>query len=113
MHVKERRHLRGGALSYARARKLIMIGIGLGFQSMPPLCCEASARDDSSMKSARRPTCAGQNNKQKVIVLMRHGMTDWNFDGRVQGGLDKSRLNKIGVKQASSSWHASEVYTCR
>lgn len=31
---------------------------------------------------------------------MRHGMTDWNFDGRVQGGLDKSRLNRIGIKQA-------------
>lgn len=31
---------------------------------------------------------------------MRHGMTNWNFDGRVQGGLDKSRLNQIGMRQA-------------
>lgn len=31
---------------------------------------------------------------------MRHGMTNWNYDGRVQGGLDKSRLNQIGIRQA-------------
>lgn len=31
---------------------------------------------------------------------MRHGMTDWNHDGRIQGGLDRSRLNNTGVRQA-------------
>lgn len=27
-------------------------------------------------------------------------MTNWNCDGRIQGGLDKSRLNQIGMRQA-------------
>lgn len=31
---------------------------------------------------------------------MRHGMTDWNWQGRVQGSLDHSRLNRMGMRQA-------------
>lgn len=34
---------------------------------------------------------------------MRHGLTDWNFAGRVQGGLDKSRLNPEGMRQAKEA----------
>lgn len=30
-------------------------------------------------------------------------MTNWNYDGRIQGGLDKSRLNQIGIRQARSA----------
>lgn len=35
-----------------------------------------------------------------TVVIMRHGATDWNEEGRVQGGLDKSHLTKAGVRQA-------------
>lgn len=35
-----------------------------------------------------------------TVVLMRHGLTDWNCEGRVQGGLDHSRLTSVGMRQA-------------
>lgn len=37
---------------------------------------------------------------QSFVVLLRHGMTDWNLAGRVQGSLDESRLNEVGTEQA-------------
>lgn len=40
---------------------------------------------------------------QSIVVLMRHGTTDWNMAGRVQGNLDESRLNEVGIKQATSA----------
>lgn len=33
------------------------------------------------------------------IVLLRHGATDWNLQGRCQGSSDRS-LNEVGVRQA-------------
>jgi broad specificity phosphatase PhoE len=33
------------------------------------------------------------------IVLLRHGATDWNLQGRCQGSSDR-RLNEVGVRQA-------------
>lgn len=40
------------------------------------------------------------NPDQSIIILLRHGATDWNSEGRVQGNLDTSRLNALGIHQA-------------
>ena len=40
-----------------------------------------------------------------VIYYMRHGETDWNVEGRLQGGID-TPLNQLGLTQAA---HAGRV----
>jgi probable phosphoglycerate mutase len=35
-----------------------------------------------------------------TIYYMRHGETDWNVEGRLQGGID-TRLNELGLTQAA------------
>jgi broad specificity phosphatase PhoE len=40
-----------------------------------------------------------------TIYYMRHGETDWNVEGRLQGGID-TRLNELGLTQAA---HAGRV----
>src|ERR1043166_3735677 len=40
-----------------------------------------------------------------VIYYMRHGETDWNVEGRLQGGID-TPLNELGLTQAA---HAGRV----
>lgn len=48
-------------------------------------------------------------NKKGLIVFVRHGQTDWNIDGRMQGrediplnqkGLEEARLTAEGIKKA-------------
>ena len=40
-----------------------------------------------------------------TIYYMRHGETDWNVEGRLQGGID-TPLNELGLSQAA---HAGRV----
>lgn len=40
-----------------------------------------------------------------TIYYMRHGETDWNVEGRLQGGID-TPLNELGLAQAA---HAGRV----
>ena len=40
-----------------------------------------------------------------TIYYMRHGETDWNAEGRLQGGID-TPLNELGLTQAA---HAGRV----
>jgi broad specificity phosphatase PhoE len=42
-----------------------------------------------------------------VIYYIRHGETDWNVEGRLQGGID-TPLNELGLTQAT---HAGRVLT--
>ena len=37
-----------------------------------------------------------------IICLIRHGQTDWNKQGLVQGITNK-RLNEVGIKQANDA----------
>ncbi|GAQ82723.1 Phosphoglycerate mutase [Klebsormidium nitens] len=37
---------------------------------------------------------------EKTIVMVRHGLSTWNFEGRVQGSSDKSILSETGIWQA-------------
>jgi len=34
------------------------------------------------------------------FIILRHGLTDWNVEGRMQGTSDFSRLTPLGVSQA-------------
>jgi serine/threonine-protein phosphatase PGAM5 len=36
----------------------------------------------------------------KTVVLVRHGLSSWNAEGRVQGSSDKSVLSDVGIAQA-------------
>lgn len=63
-------------------------------------CEQQSPRPKDPNSSPRRPSIVAKRKRPKTVVIMRHGMTDWNFDGRIQGGLDISRLNKLGSRQA-------------
>lgn len=58
-----------------------------------------SHTNNPDVTQTRRPIDSWHKTKQSTVILMRHGMTDWNQEGRVQGGLDKSRLNDTGYKQ--------------
>ncbi|KAI0565944.1 Histidine phosphatase [Gracilaria domingensis] len=76
----------------------------LGFRSFPVFAnikrSQSGSQSTPETREARRPSVSTQNGGQKFVILMRHGMTDWNQDGRIQGSLDRSRLNSTGVKQA-------------
>jgi serine/threonine-protein phosphatase PGAM5 len=37
---------------------------------------------------------------EKTIVMVRHGLSTWNYEGRVQGSSDQSTLSETGVWQA-------------
>ena len=61
--------------------------------------------------SSREPKVSGINSvlpsvmniTEKIVVIMRHGQTDWNCDGRIQGTLDQSQLTDNGVLQAQTA----------
>lgn len=57
--------------------------------------CPATAAPATTGSGALRAVRAGP-----VCVLVRHGETDWNARGRVQGQLDESRLTPLGEEQA-------------
>ncbi|EFJ14807.1 hypothetical protein SELMODRAFT_445834 [Selaginella moellendorffii] len=42
----------------------------------------------------------------KRFFLVRHGLSSWNEEGRIQGSSDKSVLTEIGVSQAQRCKHA-------
>jgi broad specificity phosphatase PhoE len=50
----------------------------------------------------------------KELLLIRHGQTNWNTQGRVQGGGD---LNEVGITQSNAlaavleKFHATAIYT--
>lgn len=63
-------------------------------------CSHSESHGSSRQARVRRPSLPMENDTQRFMILMRHGMTDWNHDGRIQGSLDRSRLNTTGMKQA-------------
>lgn len=65
-----------------------------------PVCAQQSPQESSSHARRKNQSSHGAPPKQAFVVLMRHGMTDWNLAGRVQGNLDESRLNDVGIEQA-------------
>lgn len=73
----------------------------------PPISFSPRCSQDppaTSPSTAHRPEIQSSSESSSTtpvsVVLMRHGMTNWNLAGRVQGGLDHSRLNTIGIRQA-------------
>ncbi|AHM62520.1 phosphoglycerate mutase [Flammeovirgaceae bacterium 311] len=48
--------------------------------------------------------------KQKKIYLIRHGQTDYNKNGMVQGSGIDTPLNEEGYRQAELFWHAYKDY---
>ncbi|CDF36065.1 unnamed protein product [Chondrus crispus] len=67
---------------------------------LQPRCDAGGSSAKESSEPARRPRPPAHSHGQTSVILMRHGMTNWNYIGRVQGGLDKSRLNTTGILQA-------------
>lgn len=65
-----------------------------------PRCTASPASSRDPAKTPRRPRACPEGLRQAAVILMRHGQTDWNHAGRVQGGLDRSRLNDHGMRQA-------------
>ena len=58
---------------------------------MPPCRCDTS--DFFSLNRSLPGICTVQ------IVLVRHGATDWNLQGRCQGSTDR-HLSEVGIRQA-------------
>lgn len=67
---------------------------------LQPRCDATGPPQNDAAQVPRRPRAPIHGQSQVAVILMRHGMTNWNYVGRVQGGLDKSRLNGIGLRQA-------------
>lgn len=74
--------------------------------AVQPRCSASPPPASEASKTPRRPRAASETQPQVSVILMRHGQTDWNYAGRVQGGLDKSRLTHVGMRQArqAGSW---------
>ncbi|XP_049384098.1 phosphoglycerate mutase-like protein 4 isoform X2 [Solanum stenotomum] len=77
----------------------------LRFNSIPPLLHISMA--DSTSRVISQPECGGDAKSENVspsfteIIVIRHGETEWNADGRIQGHLDVE-LNDIGRQQATA-----------
>uniref|UniRef100_M0ZJF5 Phosphoglycerate mutase n=1 Tax=Solanum tuberosum TaxID=4113 RepID=M0ZJF5_SOLTU len=62
---------------------------------------------DSTSRVISQPECGGDAKSENVspsfteIIVIRHGETEWNADGRIQGHLDVE-LNDIGRQQATA-----------
>ena len=39
----------------------------------------------------------------KQVVLVRHGMSNWNVEGRIQGSSDEPELTEFGVEQVRAA----------
>ncbi|XP_025885038.1 phosphoglycerate mutase-like protein 4 isoform X2 [Solanum lycopersicum] len=73
--------------------------------SIPPLLHISMA--DSTSRVISQPECGGDAKSENVspnfteIIVIRHGETEWNAGGRIQGHLDVE-LNDIGRQQATA-----------
>lgn len=65
-----------------------------------PMCRQQQPQRSSKPPRKKTPPAKPSAKSQTFVVVMRHGMTDWNLAGRVQGNMDESRLNELGIRQA-------------
>lgn len=70
--------------------------------AVPPCQCLKPLISRSSLWSMAS-NCANNKTRNPILVLIRHGETDWNRDGRAQGQLDNSRLTSHGAEQAQEA----------
>ncbi|MCD9638215.1 hypothetical protein HAX54_022043 [Datura stramonium] len=78
----------------------------LRFNSIAPLLhISRTPMADSTSRVVSQPVCGGDVKSENVspsfteIIVIRHGETEWNADGRIQGHLDVE-LNDTGRQQA-------------
>eukprot|EP01025_Chloroclados_australasicus_P029020 TRINITY_DN2882_c0_g3_i1.p2 TRINITY_DN2882_c0_g3~~TRINITY_DN2882_c0_g3_i1.p2 ORF type:complete len:352 (-),score=28.12 TRINITY_DN2882_c0_g3_i1:533-1456(-) len=55
---------------------------------------------DVTTSGATSSLCGRPITREKHIVIVRHGQTTWNLEGRIQGSSDESHLTELGMQQA-------------
>lgn len=59
-------------------------------------CCSCSKQDEAPLRLPSITT-------RKRVVLVRHGQSTWNAEGRIQGSSDFSELTPKGMAQAETT----------
>lgn len=54
----------------------------------------------TDFRRATAPLVPKRMSNAKTVMLVRHGLSSWNAEGRVQGSSDKSVLSEVGCAQA-------------
>jgi len=94
---------------WTNTRRQLMVGIGSTASIASVAGCTGAA-DSNDEPEVEDNTQMSEKEDPLTILLARHGQTEWNAEGRLQGNSDgdANTLNEVGIEQAEANAEALE-----